>query len=50
MVPGKIILRKQLNSTLNEMDSELSKIIDGTGKRSPKISFAIIGAWENVRR
>lgn len=32
MVPEKRILRNMLNSTLNEMDSELSKIIDGTGK------------------
>ena len=32
MVPEKRILRNKLNSTLNEMDSELSKIIDGTGK------------------
>ena len=33
MVPGKRILRNKLNSTLNEMDSELSKIIDGTGRQ-----------------
>ena len=42
MVPGKRILRNKLNSTLNEMDSELSKIIDGTGKLRFRRSRGII--------
>ena len=41
MVPGKRILRNKLNSTLNEMDSELSKIIDGTGRRGLTCSASI---------